>query len=466
MKVHTVVIGAGPGGYVAAIRLAQLGIETLVVEKEYFGGVCLNVGCIPSKALIHAAKTYWKTLHESKSMGIVAKSVELDYAQTISWKDGIVKKLSTGIRTLLKGNKVQILEGEAKFSGPNSLNILKSDGKIEPVEFQNCILATGSSPTRIPTLPVDQKLILDSTGALALERLPQKMTIVGGGYIGLELGMAFAKLGTQVTIVEFLENVLATFDADIIKLITRKLKKLKVEVLTSSKAMGVKSKGKGVSLKVETPAGVKNIESDYVCVCVGRTPNTSGLSLDTTGIKTDEQGFIQVNSKLQSSVRHIYAIGDISGQPMLAHKASREAEVAAEVIAGHKSEMDVRQIPAVVFSDPEIAQSGLSEKEAQDGGIKAKVSTFPYAAVGRSMTTNETEGFVKFLTDPETSEILGITIVGANASDLISEAALGIEMGALVQDMALTVHPHPTFGEILMEAAKGNLGEAIHILNK
>jgi len=466
MKINTVVVGAGPGGYVAAIRLAQLGVETIIIEKEHFGGVCLNVGCIPSKAVIHAAKTYWKTLNDSPSMGINASSVELDFEKTIAWKDGIVKKLSTGIKGLLKGNRIKILEGEARFSGPNSLKVHQKDGSVETVEFQNCILATGSSPTKIPALPVDQDLVLDSTGALSLKKLPSKLIIVGGGYIGLELGMAYAKLGTKVTIVEFLDQILATFDEDVIKLISRKLKKLKVEVLTSTKAMGVKKKGKGVSLSVESPDGLKELEADHVCVCVGRTPNTDGLSLATAGVSTDEQGFIKINSKLQTSSKHIYAIGDIAGQPMLAHKASKEAEVAAEVIAGHKSEMDIRQIPAVVFSDPEIAQSGITKKEADEKGIKVNASTFPYAALGRSMTTNETEGFVTFLTDPDSTEILGITIVGANASDLISEAALGIEMGALAQDLALTVHPHPTFGEILMEAAKGNLGEAIHILNK
>lgn len=466
MKINTVVIGAGPGGYVAAIRLAQLGVETLIVEKEYFGGVCLNVGCIPSKAMIHASKTYAKMLTEASSMGITASKVDLDFSKTVAWKDDIVKKLTGGIRSLLKGNKVQILEGEAQFTGPNSLKVSSQNGESHTVEFEHCILATGSSPTRVPALPVDQKLVLDSTGALSLPKLPSKLIIVGGGYIGLELGMAYAKMGTQVTIVEFLDQILAAFDDEVIKLMTRKLKKLGVKVFTNTKATGVEKKGQGVVLTVESSKGSEYLEADHVCVCVGRTPNTNGLSLATAGIELDNKGFVKVNSKLQTTAGNIYAIGDVAGQPMLAHKASKEAEIAAEVIAGHPAELDIRQIPAVVFSDPEIAHSGLSQKEAAAQGIEVKVSSFPYAALGRSMTTNETDGFVTFITDPKSTEILGITIVGANASDLISEAALGIEMGALAQDLALTVHPHPTFGEILMEAAKGSLGEAIHIINR
>jgi len=466
MKINTVVIGAGPGGYVAAIRLAQLGVETLVIEKEYFGGVCLNVGCIPSKALIHAAKTYYKTLNENASMGIITEGVSLDFPKVISWKDSVVKKLTTGIQGLLKGNKVKIMEGTAQFSSKKSLVVTKKDGTAETVEFENCIIATGSSPTVIPGLEVDQDKVVDSTGALAFKALPKSMAIVGGGYIGLELGMAYAKFGTKVTIVEFMDSVLATFDKDVIQVIQKKLKKLGVETLTNSKAQGTKQSGKQVVLGVETPDGLKELKVDHVAVCVGRRPNTASLNLAKAGLEPEKSGFIRVNEKLQTRTPGIYAIGDVAGQPMLAHKASKEAEIAAEVIAGHNAVMDVRQIPAVVFSDPEIAQAGVSEKEAQEKGLNVQISKFPYAAVGRSLTTNETDGFVKFISDKETKEVLGITIIGANASDLISEAALAIEMCAFVDDIALTVHPHPTFGEILMEAAKGNLGEAIHMLNR
>lgn len=466
MKINTVVIGAGPGGYVAAIRLAQLGVETLVIEKEYFGGVCLNVGCIPSKALIHASKTYYKALNENASMGIITEGVSLDFAQVQAWKDSVVNKLTTGIRGLLKGNKVQIMEGSAQFASKNSLLVSKKDGSTETVEFQNCIIATGSSPTVIPGLEVDQKIVVDSTGALAFKKLPESLAIVGGGYIGLELGMAYAKFGSKVTIVEFMDSVLASFDQDVVQVIQKKLKKLGVETLTNSKAQGVKQSGKQVTLGVETPQGIKELKVDHVAVCVGRRPNTNSLNLAKAGLEADRSGFIAVNEKLQTRTPGIYAIGDVAGQPMLAHKASKEAEVAAEVIAGHNSVMDVRQIPAVVFSDPEIAQAGVSEKEAAERGLNVHVSKFPYAAVGRSLTTNQTDGFVKFISDKETKEVLGITIIGANASDLISEAALAIEMCAFVDDIALTVHPHPTFGEILMEAAKGNLGEAVHMLNR
>ena len=467
MKVNTVVIGAGPGGYVAAIRLAQLGIETLVIEKQYMGGVCLNVGCIPSKAVIHAAKSFYKATNEFASMGISGTDkAKLEFPKMIEWKDGIVSKLTGGIRQLLKGNKVKILDGAASFKSKNQLEVKLADGKTEIVDFKNCIIATGSTPTVIPALPVDQKDVLDSTGALALQKQPKSISIIGGGYIGLELGMAFAKLGTEVTIVEFMDSVLASFDADVIKLIERKLKKLKVKVLTKSKAQGVKKVKGGVELTVETPKGEEKLVTDKVCVCVGRTPFTADLKIENAGLKTIKGGFLEVNSRLQTKVKGIYAIGDLAGQPMLAHKASKEGEIAAEVIAGHNVEMDVRQIPAVVFSDPEIAQSGISEKEAVEKKLDVKVSKFPYAAIGRALTTNETEGFVKFISDAKTNEVLGITIVGASASDLISEAALAIEMCAFTDDIGLTVHPHPTFGEILMEAAKGNLGEAIHIINK
>ncbi len=466
LKKHTVVIGGGPGGYVAAIRASQLGLDTLVIEKGNLGGVCLNVGCIPSKAVIHAAKTYYKSVHENETMGIEAEKVSLDFGRTIAWKDSVVSKLTGGIGGLLKGNKVDVLNGTATFTGPKKLSVTLADGKTETVEFENCILATGSSPISLPAFPIDQEKILDSTGALALKKLPESLIVIGGGYIGLELGMAYAKLGTKVTVVEFLDSVLAQFDADVVQVVEKKLKKLGVTVLTSTKADGFTKKGSKVVLKATDKAGKNHeLEADYIFVSIGRSPNSKNLGLDKAGIQVDEKGFVKINERCQTSAKHIYAIGDVAGQPMLAHKASKEGEIAAENIAGHKAVMDCRQIPAVVFTDPEISQSGMSEKEARASGRKFTASKFPYAAIGRSLTTNETEGFVKFISDSETKEVLGITIVGANASDLISEAALAIEMCAFVDDVALTVHPHPTFGEILMEAAKGNLGEAIHVLN-
>ncbi|PCJ20404.1 MAG: dihydrolipoyl dehydrogenase [Candidatus Cloacimonadota bacterium] len=466
MKVNTLVIGAGPGGYVAGIRLGQLGIDTLVVEKENVGGVCLNVGCIPSKAMIHAAKSFYKASNEFSTFGVNIENISLDFEKMISWKDSITKKLTTGISGLLKANKVKHLKGTASFISNKKVKVLKADGSQEIIEFDNCIVATGSSPTAIPGFEVDQDKIVDSTGALSFKSLPKSLTIIGGGYIGLELGMVYAKLGTKVTVVEFLDSVLAAFDKDVIKVIEKKLKKLKVVVHTSAKAKSYTKSGNQVTLKFETKNGVKEVTSDHIFVSIGRVPNSKGLGLENIGVKIGERGFINVNDKLQTNVSNIYAIGDLVGQPMLAHKASKEGEIAAEVIAGHNSVLDIRQIPAVVFTDPEIAQAGVSETEAKAQGLNVKVSKFPYAAIGRAMTTNETEGFVKFISHKETNEVLGITIIGANASDLISEASLAIEMCAFTEDIALTVHAHPTFGEILMEAAKGNLGEAIHIINK
>ncbi|MCJ8344155.1 FAD-dependent oxidoreductase, partial [bacterium] len=331
---------------------------------------------------------------------------------------------------------------------------------------ENCIIATGSSPIQIPGFEVDQNKIVDSTGALSFKELPKSLTIIGGGYIGLELGMVYAKLGTKVTVVEFLGSVLAAFDKDVIKVIEKKIKKLGIVVHTNAKAQSYSKSGDQVTLKFETKKGIEEVTSDHIFVSIGRSPNSKGLGLENIGVKVGERGFIQVNDKLQTNHSNIYAIGDLVGQPMLAHKASKEGEIAAEVIAGHNSVLDIRQIPAVVFTDPEIAQAGVSETEAKEKKLNVKVSKFPYAAIGRAMTTNETEGFVKFISDKDTNEVLGITIIGANASDLISEASLAIEMCAFTEDIALTVHAHPTFGEILMEAAKGNLGEAIHIINK
>lgn len=466
MKVNTVVIGAGPGGYVAGIRLGQLGVDTLVIEKENVGGVCLNVGCIPSKAMIHAAKSFYKSKNEYSTFGVNAENVTLDFEKLISWKDGIVKKLTTGVAGLLKGNKVKQLAGTASFVSNKKLKVVKSDGSEETVEFENCIVATGSSPTQIPGFDVDQDKIVDSTGALSFKKLPESLTIIGGGYIGLELGMVYAKLGTKVTVVEFMDSVLAAFDKDVIKVIQKKIKKLGITVHTNAKAQSHHKSGDQVTLKFETKNGIEEVTSDHIFVSIGRTPNSKTLGLEKLGVKISDRGFVEVNNKLQSSVSNIYAIGDLVGQPMLAHKASKEGEIAAEVIAGHNTVLDIRQIPAVVFTDPEIAQAGVSETEAKVNKLNVKVSKFPYAAIGRAMTTNETEGFVKFISDKETNEVLGITIIGANASDLISEASLAIEMCAFTEDIALTVHAHPTFGEILMEAAKGNLGEAVHIINK
>ncbi len=467
MKINTVVIGAGPGGYVAAIKLAQLGIETAIVEKNKIGGVCLNEGCIPSKAIIHVAKSYYASQFEYRRLGIKIPEVQLDFPTMISWKDRVIKRLIKGVENLLNGNKIKIIQGTASFISANKLIIHKEGQEDISLEFDHCIIATGSNPINIPQFNPDNQYVLNSSQALSMTQLPTSIAIIGGGYIGLELGMAFAKFGTKVTIVEFLDQVLATFDKDVVQLIHSKLKKLKVTVQTSSKAIAYETDDKQVKLSLETTDGTKTIDTEKIVITVGRKPNTDDLNLDQLGIKLNSQGFIQVNQKMQTDISHIFAIGDVASQPMLAHKASKEGEVAALNIAGHETLMQPGQIPSIVFTDPEIAVSGLSENEALNiySQDELNISQFPFAALGRAMTADNTQGFVKIISNKKTKQILGTTIVGPQASDLISEAALAIENGVNIDSVAETIHPHPTYGEILMEAAKGNLGQAIHILN-
>jgi dihydrolipoamide dehydrogenase len=460
---QAIVIGAGPGGYPCGIRLAQLGVKTLVVEKEHWGGVCLNVGCIPSKALITAAKRY-EELRTSDFMGItVAGDVNLDMAKLQSWKLSITSKLNSGVKTLLKGNGAETTFGTATLVGPNEVEIVSSEG-TRRVTADHIVIATGSRPIQIPGFAFADGPVLDSTKALALDKLPGRIVVIGGGYIGLELGGMFAKLGTKVTVVEAMDSLLPGFDPDCVKVIARNLKKHGVETLLKTKALGWETADEGIVVKVQAPDGEKALPADYVLVTVGRFPNTEGLGLEAVGVKLDGR-FIQVDDQRRTTVPSIFAIGDVACQPMLAHKATYEGELVAEVIAGHKRKYDARTVPAVVFTDPEIAIAGLDEAQARARG-EVKVGKVPYAAVGRALTTGETEGFYKVILDAKSHLVLGVTICGSHASDLISEAALAIEMAAEGLDVGLTIHPHPTMGEGVMEAAKAALGEAIHILNR
>ncbi|MCB1043707.1 MAG: dihydrolipoyl dehydrogenase [Acidobacteria bacterium] len=463
MKVHTVVVGAGPGGYVAAIRLAQLGIETLLIEKEYYGGVCLNVGCIPSKALIHVARTFESVQH-ADALGISVNKPTIDFAKTQAWKQAVVKQLTGGIKILVTKNGAKVMEATATFTGPHTLKAKAADGSETTVRFENCVLATGSSPIHIPTFPVGSR-ILDSTGALNLPEVPSRLAIIGGGYIGLELGSVYRKLGSEVTVIEMMDTVLPGFDADVVKAMSRKLKKDKVTVLTSAKAKSFIEKKSGLELTVEVKGKDQTVSCEYLIVSVGRRPNSRGFGLETTGVTVNDHGFVSVDSKMRTNVSHIYAIGDLAGQPMLAHHASYQGEIAAEVIAGHHAEDHAKTCAAVVFTDPEIATVGMSESEARAKGIDVVVAQFPFAALGKAKAQNDTEGFVKMIADKETEEVLGVIIVGHNAGDLIGEALLGIEMGAFVDDFGLSIHPHPTLTEALMEAAKKVKGQAIHVLN-
>ena len=463
IKVNTVVLGAGPGGYVAAIRLAQLGVDTLMVEREWYGGVCLNVGCIPSKALIHVAKSY-ESIGKMKTFGITAENPTIDFAATQKWKASVVHQLTSGVKTLVSKNGAQILEGTGSLLGTNSMKVMAKDGSETRVTFEHCIVATGSSPIEIPTFPVGDR-ILDSTGALALESVPKHMVIIGGGYIGLELGFVYRKLGAEVVVVEMMDSVLPGFDKDVVKAMTRKLKKDKFKVMTGARALSYEDRENGIAITVEHKGKEQVIETDYICVTVGRKPNAKGLGLGNAGVYVNDRGFIEVDRQMRSNVRNIFAIGDVAGQPMLAHHASYQGEIAAEVIAGHKVEDFAKTCPAVVFTDPEVATVGLSEQEALDKGLEVNIGMFPFAALGKAKAAADTDGFVKIIADKKTEEILGVVIVGHNAGDLIGEALLGIEMGAFLDDVGMSIHPHPTLTEAMMEAAKKAKGHAIHVLN-
>jgi dihydrolipoamide dehydrogenase len=460
---QAVVIGAGPGGYPCAIRLGQLGIKTLIIEKENWGGVCLNVGCIPSKALITAGKRLEEIKHAG-DMGIVFEgSARADMAKIQEWKSGIVSKLTGGVATLLKGNGVELAKGTATITGPNEITLESSEG-VRKITADYIVVATGSTPIEIPGFSFQDEPIISSTEALALTEVPKHLVVIGGGYIGLELASAYRNLGAEVTVVEMMDSVLFGFDPDCVKIIARRLKKLGVNTILKARAKGWEATADGVRVSVETEAGIQTIDADKVLVAVGRRPNSKGLGLEGLGVAI-EKGFIKVDSQLRTNIPSIFAIGDVAGQPMLAHKASHEGEVVAEVIAGHNVHYDAKTVPAVVFTDPEIATAGLDEAQARARG-EIKVGKVPYAAVGRALTANETEGFFKVIIDAKSHLILGVTIIGYHASDLISEAALAIEMSAEALDVGLTIHPHPTLGEGVMEAAKAALGEAIHILNK
>jgi dihydrolipoamide dehydrogenase len=461
---EAVVVGAGPGGYVCAIRLAQLGVKTLCVEKDNWGGVCLNVGCIPSKALITAAKKF-ESLSKMKTMGVVIDgSYSVDMDQLQKWKGGIVKKLTGGIKFLIGKNGGDHMLGTARFVGGSTLEVDQADGSTVRIESDNLVLGIGSRPIEIPGFSYADERVLDSTKALELDHIPERIVVIGGGYIGLEMGMMLSKLGSKVTIVEMAGQVLPNFDKEVVKIISRKMKKQGMVVHLNSRAIGWEEADGAAVVKIGTEKGEVEIPADRILVTVGRRPNSEGLK--ETGVELTKRGFVQVDDQQRTNVENIFAIGDITGRSMLAHGASYEAEVAAEVIAGHgHRSYQARTVPAVVFTDPEIATAGLQEHEAREKGHEIKVGKVPFSAIGRALTTGDTDGFLKVVVDAEDDRVLGITIVGPNASDLISEAALAVELDAEAMDIGLTIHPHPTLGEGMMEAAKHALGEAIHVAN-
>lgn len=464
VEIDVLVIGAGPGGYVAAIRAAQLGKSVLVVDKEEVGGVCLNRGCIPSKALISAAHQYEVVSH-AESIGITAENVKVDFGKVQAWKDAIVKKQTGGVGMLLKGNKIQYFNGEALFINEHEARVF-NDNETARYRFNSCIIATGSRPIELKAFPYGGR-ILSSTEALKLSEVPKSLIVIGGGYIGIELGQTYAKFGAKVTVLEGSDFILPGFEKELTRLVERNLKKIGVDIVTEALAQSCEQTDNEVTVTYTVKGEEKKVTADYVLVTVGRRPNTDGdLSLELAGVEVGERGLIKVNEKCQTNVPHIYAIGDIVAGPALAHKASYEAKVAAESIAGLPSVVDYKVIPAVVFSDPEIAGVGLSEAEAKAKGINVVTGKFPYGANGRAQSMNATDGFVKLVGDKDTGLLIGGFVVGAEASNLISELTLAIEMGATLEDIALTIHAHPTLGEITMDAAEGALGHPIHQLGK
>ena len=460
-----VVLGSGPAGYVCAIRLAQLGKKVTVVDRAEVGGVCLNRGCIPSKALIYAGGIFDKVQHHGEEMGITVKGASMNLSKLMVWKEGIVKKLTGGVAQLLKANGCTFIAGDAKFTGPKSMDIVSGKDTIQ-LSFAQCVIATGSRPMDLPGFTVDQKKIWDSTGALSQSEIPDSLLCIGGGYIGLELGTFYAKAGSDVTVVEGAPNLLSGVDPDLSKVVHKKLTSRGVNVVLGARVKGCNVKKDKVEVTWEE--GGKSVTKSYsaVLVTIGRVPNSNGFGLERTGVKLDAKGFIMVDAQRKTNVPHLFAIGDIAGQPLLAHKGSKEGIVAAEAIAGQKTTYDVLGMPAVIFTDPEIATVGLTEAEARTKGFTPQVGVFPFAANGRALSVGEPEGFVKMIGDSKTGKLLGVHIVGAEASNLIAEATLAIEMGALVEDLALTVHAHPTLPETMMEAAEATLGHAIHIFQK
>ena len=461
-----IVIGGGPGGYPCAIRLGQLKQKVAIIEKDEVGGVCLNWGCVPSKALIAASHHYEKTKH-AEVMGLFVENARVDVPKMQEWKQGIVKKLTGGVTGLLKSNGAELIRGTARVTGKNTVEVTNKEGQKETLEAKSIVIATGSSTIEIPSFKFDGKQIIGAKEAVSLQSVPKRLLVIGGGVIGLELGTVYQKLGSELTVVEATATLLPGVDADLTAVVEKKLVKNGAKIFKNAKAMGYEKSGDG-SLAVKVDLGDGKFDTlvcDVVLVAVGMRPNGAGLGLEEIGVKV-ERGFVPSDIFGRTNVPSIFAIGDVTGQPMLAHKATKEGEVVAEIIAGHKAAKDWVAIPAAIFTDPEIATAGLSEGQAKEKGIDYKIGKFPFAALGRAMAVVETDGFFKVVSDKSSHEVLGVHIVGAEASNLISEGALALEMHAFLEDIGLTIHPHPTLGEGMMEAAQSGLGHAIHIMNK
>lgn len=468
MQYDVVVIGSGPGGYVGAIRCAQLGLKTAVVEKyPTYGGTCLNVGCIPSKALLDSSEHFHNAAHSFTTHGINLKDLKVDMKQMIARKNDVVSQNTAGITYLFKKNKIDTFEGVGSFVDKNTIVVTKADGSTETLTTKNVIIATGSKPTALPFLPVDRKRIITSTEALNITEVPKNMVVIGGGVIGLELGSVYARLGTKVSVIEFMPSIIATMDGGLGKELQRVLKKnLGMEFFMGHKVTGATTKGKTVTVTAENAKGeAVQFDADYCIVAVGRTAYSEGLGLDKIGITVEERGKkIPVNEHLETSVKGVYAIGDVIKGAMLAHKAEDEGIYVAETIAGQKPHINYNLIPGVVYTWPEVASVGLTEEQLKEKGIKYKAGSFPFKASGRAKASMDTDGFVKVLADEATDEVLGVHMIGPRAADMIAEAVVAMEFRASAEDIARICHAHPTYTEAFKEAAlAATENRAIHI---
>lgn len=463
-KIKLAVLGSGPGGYAAAFLAADLGMDVTLIGKEKNpGGVCLYRGCIPSKALLHIAKIISET-REAKVFGVEFGEPRLDLDKIRAWKNEVVEKLTGGVGTVSKMRKINYVQGTGSFNNSRTLTIEKVDGGKEELSFDKIIIATGSRITTIPSLNINSSRLLNSSSALDLPAIPKSLLVIGGGYIGLELGSVYHALGTKVSVVEMLSGLLPGADRDLVNHLAKRLNSQFQKIMLNSKVVEMKETSGGISVKIQGKDGnVTEEEYEYVLMSIGRRPDTTGLGLKNTRVQLTEKGWIKVNRQLQTDDPDIYAIGDIAGEPMLAHKASHEGRVAVEVIAGHKAAFEPKAIPAVVFTDPEIAWAGLTETEAKEKNIKYEVAKFPWGASGRSITLGRTDGVTKLLIDPDTERILGVGICGPGAGELISEGVLAIEMAANVIDIKLSIHPHPTLSETIMESAEAFFGQSTHM---
>lgn len=463
-SLHLAVVGGGPGGYAAAFLAADMGLKVTMIDPEVNpGGVCLYRGCIPSKALLHVAKLIEES-HQAKNWGIEFSEPKIDLARLRAWKEGVVKRLTGGLGQLSKQRHVQYVQGRSGFENSNTLRVAKVGGGEEQLRFDRILIATGSRPAIIPTLNLNSPRMLDSTGALDLEDIPKTMLVVGGGYIGLELGSVYAVLGTRVTVVEMLSGLLPGADRDLVLPLHKRLEKMFEGIFVNTTVKALKAESGGIRATFDG-ADLKEREKVFekVLVSVGRKPNSEIPGLDKTRVKVGPRGFIQVNKQLQTDDPNIYAIGDVVGEPMLAHKAMHEGRTAVEAIAGHKVAFEPHAIPAVVFTDPEIAWAGLTETQAKETGREITVTKFPWGASGRAITLDRPDGLTKLIIDPKTERVLGVGIVGAGAGELIAEGVLAIEMAALAGDLELTIHPHPTLSETVMEAAEVFFGTSTDV---